>query len=107
MHLYETHLQVVDTEVAKEFYTTIVGLPFAYRDPTRDIVFLWAASREQGMLGLWGPGTAYGPANDSQFKQHLAFAVKLPELFRINENLRREIVDARGTRLCPGIKSPM
>jgi len=46
MHLYETHIQVADTEVAKEFYTTIVGLLFAYRDPTRDIVFLWATSRE-------------------------------------------------------------
>jgi lactoylglutathione lyase len=96
MHLYETHLQVADTEVAEEFYTTIVGLPFAYRDPTRDIVFLWAASREQGMLGLWGPGTAYGPADDSQFKQHLAFAVTLPELFRINENLRHNGVETVG-----------
>jgi len=96
MHLYETHLPVANTETAKEFYTTIVGLPFAYRDPTRDIVFLWAVSREQGMVGLWGPGTAYGPANNSQFKHHLAFAVTLPELFRINENLRNNGVETVG-----------
>ena len=58
MHLYETHLPVANTEIAKDFYAGIVGLPFAYRDPTRDIVFLWATSKEQGMIGLWGPGTA-------------------------------------------------
>jgi len=96
MHLYETHLPVVDTERARKFYTTIVGLPFAYRDPTRDIVFLWATSKELGMIGFWGPGTAYGPANDSQFKQHLAFAVPLPDLFRINENLRSNGVETTG-----------
>src|SRR6266699_1213246 len=56
MHLYETHVPVADTELAREFYTRVVGLPFAYRDPTRDIVFLWATSKEQGMIGLWGTG---------------------------------------------------
>ena len=40
MHLYETHLPVANTEIAKDFYTEIVGLPLAYRDPGRDIVFL-------------------------------------------------------------------
>src|SRR5215469_9865602 len=48
MHLYETHLPVANTEIAKAFYTEIVGLPFAYRDPTRDIVFFWAASKGTG-----------------------------------------------------------
>jgi len=42
VHLYETHIPVRDTIVAKQFYREVVGLPFAYRDPTRDIVFLWA-----------------------------------------------------------------
>ena len=40
MHLYETHIPVADTKIAERFYREIVGLPFAYRDPTRDIVFL-------------------------------------------------------------------
>jgi len=57
MHLYETHLPVANTEIAKDFYTEIVGLTFAYRDPGRDIVFLWADSKEKGMIGLWGPNT--------------------------------------------------
>jgi hypothetical protein len=52
-----------------------VGLPFAYRDPTRDIVFLWAASKEQGMIGLWGPNTAYG--------QEDGIARKMPHGFRL------------------------
>ncbi|MGE5212388.1 MAG: VOC family protein [Nitrospirota bacterium] len=80
MRLYETHLPVANTEIAKDFYTTIVGLPFAYRDPTRDIIFLWAASKEQGMIGLWGPGTAYGPGTGTARKSHLAFAVSFDQL---------------------------
>ena len=47
MHLYETHLPVADTNVAERFYREIVGLPFGYRDPTRDIVFLWADAKEK------------------------------------------------------------
>jgi lactoylglutathione lyase len=80
IHLYETHLPVANTEIAKDFYTKIVGLPFAYRDPTRDIIFLWAASKEQGMIGLWGPNTTYGQKNGITRKCHLAFAVSFDEL---------------------------
>src|SRR5690348_15982152 len=81
MHLYETHLPVTNTEIANEFYTTIVGLPFGYRDPARNIVFLWASSKELGMIGLWGPGTTYGPENSrSPRKCRLAFAVPLDQL---------------------------
>ena len=54
MHLYETHVPVADTELAREFYTRVVGLPFADRDPTRDVVFLWADKKKKGMVGLWG-----------------------------------------------------
>jgi catechol-2,3-dioxygenase len=54
MHLYETHLPVADTKVAERFYREIVGLPFAYRDPTRDIVFLWVDAKEKAMIGLLG-----------------------------------------------------
>ena len=89
MRLYETHLPIADTEVAKDFYNTVVGLPFAYGDPTRNVTFLWAASREQGMIGLWGPGTSYGPKNGIARKSHLAFAVSFDQLLaaikRLNE----------------------
>jgi len=54
MHLYETHVPVADTELAREFYTKVVGLPFAYRDPTRDIVFLWADKKNRSVFqGVW------------------------------------------------------
>ena len=80
MRLYETHLPVANTEVAKDFYTTVVGFPFAYHDPTCDIIFLWAASKEQGMIGLWGPNTAYEQENGMARKCHLAFAVSFDQL---------------------------
>jgi catechol 2,3-dioxygenase-like lactoylglutathione lyase family enzyme len=54
MHLYETHLPVADTEAARRFYVEIVGLHFAHRDLTRDIVFLWAGADRKSMLSLWG-----------------------------------------------------
>ena len=88
MHLYETHIPVADTKIAERFYQEIVGLPFAYRDPTRDIVFLWASTKAKGMIGLWGPNTSYGDQNT--LKCHLAFAVPLDELIdaikKLNEN---------------------
>lgn len=93
MHLYETHLPVADTKLAQEFYTEIVGLPFAYRDPTRDIVFLWADAKEKAMIGLWGPNTAYG---NSETKHHLAFAVSLDELFAAVNKLKEQKVDIFG-----------
>ncbi len=89
MHLYEAHLPVANTEIAKDFYTDVVGLLFAYRDPTRDIVFLWAASKEQGMIGLWGPNTAYGRDDGIARKCHVAFALSFDQLLvaikRLNE----------------------
>ena len=89
MHLYETHLPVANTEIAKDFYTDVVGLLFAYRDATRDIVFVWAASKEQGMIGLWGPNTAYGRDDGIARKCHVAFALSFDQLLvaikRLNE----------------------
>ena len=63
MHLYETHVPVTDTTASETFYREVVGLPFAYRDPTRDIVFLWVDEKEKGMIGLWGASTGYGRQN--------------------------------------------
>jgi len=37
-----------------KFYVNIVGLQFAYRDPGRDVVFLWIGTGRRSMLGLWG-----------------------------------------------------
>src|SRR5215469_17643231 len=96
MHLYETHLPVANTEIAETFYTEIVGLPFAYRDPTRDIVFLWAASKEQRMIGLWGPNTAYGRENGVPRKCHVAFAFSLDQLLVAIEKLNKHGIETLG-----------
>jgi lactoylglutathione lyase len=84
LHLYETHLPVTDTEISKRFYVDTVGLEFAYRDPTRDIVFLWIGANKRSMLGLWGPGTSRG----SDFhKCHFAIAISLPDLLAAGKRL--------------------
>jgi lactoylglutathione lyase len=86
VHLYETHLSVTDTDASQAFYTRVVGLEFAHRDLTRDIIFLWAGDDKRSMLGLWGPTTIYG----REFhKSHLAFAITLAELLGVGERLRR------------------
>jgi len=96
MHLYETHLPVADTIAAQRFYTDIVSLAFAYRDPTRDIVFLWADAKKKAMIGLWGPKTAYGRQNEVQQNCHVAFAVSLNELFARIEKLRANNIETLG-----------
>jgi lactoylglutathione lyase len=84
MHLYEAHLPVSDTKIAQRFYVEIVGLRFAHRDLTRDVVFLWAGADRRSMLGLWGPSTTLG----SEFhKCHIAFNVSLDELLAAGERL--------------------
>lgn len=96
MHLYETHLPVANTEIAKDFYTEIVGLPFAYRDPGRDIVFLWANSKEKGMIGLWGPNTAYGKEKGIALKCHVAFSVSFDQLLATIEKLSEHEIETFG-----------
>jgi len=98
MHLYETHIPVADTQVAERFYREIVGLPFAYRDPTRDIVFLWADLKEKGMIGLWGPNTAYGSQNGANRTRHVAFAVRLDQLIDAIKKLTENGIDTFGFR---------
>jgi len=84
MHLYETHIPVADTAASAAFYTDIVGLTFAFRDPGRDIVFLWIGPDRKSMLGLWGPGTTYG---HTVHRCHFAMAVTLPELLAAGPRL--------------------
>jgi len=84
MYLYETHLPVQCTEASQKFYLEVVGLAFAYRDPRRDIVFLWIGDNKRSMLGLWGPGTSYGKR---PHQCHLAIAVSLPELLAAGQRL--------------------
>jgi lactoylglutathione lyase len=92
MYLYEARLPVPETAASQAFYTDVVGLEFAYRDLTRDIIFLWAGKRRRSMIGLWGPSTTYG----AEFhRTHVAFAVTLSELLAAGERLRRSGVTCR------------
>jgi lactoylglutathione lyase len=84
MHLYETHLSVASTEASSRFYVDIVGLELAYKDPGRDIVFLWIGTERRSMLGLWGPDTTYG---NNPRPCHFAMTVSLAELFAAGERL--------------------
>jgi lactoylglutathione lyase len=84
MYLYETHVPVLSTEASQRFYVEVVGLTVAYRDPTRDIVFLWIGPDKRSMLGLWGPDTVYGR---HRHKCHFAIALSLPELLAVGKRL--------------------
>src|SRR5262245_7716499 len=91
MHLYETHLPVASTANAAHFYIETVCCQFAYRDPSREIVFLWIGTDKRSMLGLWVPNTTYGgPA-----KCHFAIAVSLPELLAAGARLKRLGISTR------------
>src|SRR5580700_7217802 len=92
MYLYETHLQVTNTERSTKFYVDIVGLEFAHRDSGRDIVFLWIGTNRRSMLGLWGPATRNGSA---LHRSHFAIALPLPELLAAGERLNRLGVPTR------------
>jgi lactoylglutathione lyase len=96
MHLYETHIPVTDTKASETFYTEVVGLPLAYRDPTRDIVFLWVDEKQKGMIGLWGANTGYGPQHGVLTRCHLAFSVSFEELRRAIVNLSERGIETSG-----------
>jgi len=96
MHLYETHIAVSDTAASEKFYHDVVELPFAYRDPTRDVTFLWADSKQKGMVGLWGPGTAYGQRDGVISKCHFAFAMPLEQLVSAIASLQESGIETFG-----------
>ena len=96
MHLYETHIPITDTEASETFYSEVVGLPFAYRDPTRDIVFLWVDEKQKGMIGLWGASTGYDRQKGVLTRFHLAFAVSFQQLQRAMVKLNEREIETSG-----------
>ncbi|MEO6969609.1 MAG: VOC family protein [Chthoniobacterales bacterium] len=92
MHLYETHLPVAATERSAQFYQEVVRLEFAYRDPGRDIVFLWVGTERRSMLGLWGPSTLYGK---DAHPCHFAIALSLPELLEAGKRFNSQGITTR------------
>lgn len=98
--LYETHIQVRDLAKSVAFYTEVLGLRVAHRDPTRPIVFLWIGSGKDYMLGLWQEETNFQP-------RHFAFRAD-------KEDILNYAVDYLKTRdltpynfLKDGIEAPM
>lgn len=96
MHLYETHIPVADTRASEAFYREVIGLPFAYRDPARDIVFLWVDEKEKAMLGLWGPTTVYGKRDAISPARHFAFAVSFERLLQEIDRLSERGIETVG-----------
>ncbi|WP_411972073.1 VOC family protein [Sphingobacterium sp. Lzh-3] len=98
--LYETHIQVRDLAKSVAFYTEVLGLRVAHRDPTRPIVFLWIGTGKDYMLGLWQEETNFQP-------RHFAFRAD-------KEDILNYAVDYLKTRdltpynfLKDGIETPM
>ena len=92
MYLYETHLPVRNTQASQRFYIDVVGLEFGYRDPARDIVFLWIGADRRSMIGLWGPDTTYGK---TPHQCHFAIAMPLPQLLTAGKRLNDSGVPTR------------
>ena len=92
MHLYETHLPVTNTERSTKFYLDIVGLDFAYRDPNRDLNFLWIGAGRRSMLALWGPTTTRGR---QLHRCHFAIALSLADLLLAGNRLNGAGVSTR------------
>ncbi|WP_336835551.1 VOC family protein [Sphingobacterium siyangense] len=98
--LYETYIQVRDLAKSVAFYTEVLGLRVAHRDPTRPIVFLWIGTGKDYMLGLWQEETNFQP-------RHFAFRAD-------KEDILNYAVDYLKTRdltpynfLKDGIEAPM
>jgi lactoylglutathione lyase len=96
VHLYETHLSVTDTEASQVFYTRVVGLKFAYRDPTGTSFSSGRASRGSRW---WAYGVrARRTAAISTRRTSLSRC--LSDLLKAGENLRNSGVlchDFNGT----------
>lgn len=96
MNLYETHIPVSDLANSIKFYGEVVGLELALEQPHRSVAFMWIGSREQGMLGLWGPESLYGWKEGQRFKSHLAIALPLKELLETPARLQSLGIKTRG-----------
>ena len=96
MNLYETHIPVSDVARSIKFYEDVLGLELAFEQPQRNVAFLWIGSREKSMLGLWGPGSAYGWKDGDHFKHHFAIAVTEEQLFAMTAKLQALGIKTRG-----------
>jgi len=96
MKLYETHIPVSNLEQSKQFYCDVMGLEVAFEQPQRNVIFLWIGGPEEGMLGLWGPGSLYGWKEVEHFKSHFAISIPLKELLQMPTKLQGLGIETRG-----------
>lgn len=96
MNLYEVHMPISNLQTSIDFYSKVVGLELAYEQPHRGVAFMWIGSREESMLGLWGPGSPYGWKDGQRFKSHFAITVSLEELLITPDRLKGLGVQPRG-----------
>ncbi len=81
MQLYEAHLPVSDLAASVGFYRDVLGLKLAFEQLDRGVAFFYVDSREDGMIGLWTPGSLLGGKDGESYRSHFALSVSLDELF--------------------------
>ncbi|SON55052.1 Metallothiol transferase FosB 2 [Hartmannibacter diazotrophicus] len=81
--LFEAHLTVQDLDRSIAFYRDVMGLPLAHIVSARNVAFFWVPREGEGMLGLWGVGTA--PVS---IRSHVAFRLDLEDVEHSVEALR-------------------
>lgn len=98
--LYETHIQVRNLEESVNFYTKVLGLRIAYRDPSRPIVFLWVGTGKEFMLGLWQEEANFQP-------RHFAFRASKEDILNYAVDYLRERDLKPYNFLKDGVEKPM
>ena len=73
--LFEAHLAVADLDKAITFYGDVVALRLGHVDWARQVAFFWTGPAGNGMLGLWGAGSA-----PQKLTSHTAFRVSLADV---------------------------
>ena len=98
--LYETHIQVRNLEESVNFYTKVLGLRMAHRDPNRPIVFLWVGTGKEYMLGLWQEEANFQP-------RHFAFRASKEDILNYAIDYLKERDLQPYNFLKDGLEKPM
>ncbi len=83
--LFEAHLPVADLDRSIAFYRDRLRLPLAHVVREREAAFFWVPSPANGMLGLWGSGSA-----PLHLTLHVAFRASVPDVVNAPAELSRD-----------------
>jgi catechol 2,3-dioxygenase-like lactoylglutathione lyase family enzyme len=79
--LFETHLEVKNLELAREFYENTLGLKLAHFEQKRRIAFYTFGTSQAYMLGVWEKAT-------HEWKRgHFAFRINPEKMLKVYEHL--------------------